>query len=116
MYIGMLVVLLESGVDLASSDARGRGALHLAAAAGHTLTALALLRRGGSVAAPDGHGTSAVHAALLAGHATTALALLRAAPPDDALRLLGKEMAGEREETGTGKAGRRGGEGVHALE
>ena len=41
----MLLVLLESGVGLASCDARGRNALHVAAAAGHTLTALTLLRR-----------------------------------------------------------------------
>ena len=30
-----------------------------------------------------------MRAALLAGHAATSLALLRAAPPDDALRLMG---------------------------
>ena len=59
---GMLLVLLESGVGLTSCDARGRNALHMAAAAGHTLTALTLLRRGGSVAAQDHDGTSAVHA------------------------------------------------------
>jgi len=41
----MLLVLLESGVGVASCDARGRTALHVAAAAGHTLTALTLLRR-----------------------------------------------------------------------
>jgi len=33
-----------------------------------------------------------VRAALLAGHAATSLALLRAAPPDDALRLMGMEQ------------------------
>ena len=58
----MLLVLLESGVGLASCDARGRNALHVAAAAGHTLTALTLLRRGCSVAAQDHEGTSAVPA------------------------------------------------------
>ena len=57
---GMLLVLLESGVGLASCDARGRNALHVAAAAGHTLTALTLLRRGCSVAALDHEGTSVV--------------------------------------------------------
>jgi len=31
-----------------------------------------------------------MRAALLAGHAATSLALLRAAPPDDALRLMGQ--------------------------
>ena len=33
-----------------------------------------------------------MRAALLAGHAATSLALLRAAPPDDALRLMGMEQ------------------------
>lgn len=57
---GMLLVLLESGLGLTSCDAQGRNALHMAAAAGHTLTALTLLRRGCSVAAQDHDGTSAV--------------------------------------------------------
>mgnify|MGYP006080443971 CR=1 FL=1 len=56
----MLLVLLESGLSLTSCDARGRNALHTAAAAGHTLTALTLLRRGCSVALQDHDGTSAV--------------------------------------------------------
>ena len=56
----MLLVLLESGLGLTSCDAQGRNALHMAAAAGHTLTALTLLRRGCSVAAQDHDGTSAV--------------------------------------------------------
>ena len=58
----MLLVLLESGLGLTSCDAQGRNALHMAAAAGHTLTALTLLRRGCSVAAQDHEGTSAARA------------------------------------------------------
>jgi ankyrin repeat protein len=55
--------LLEAGAAIDQTDARGRTALHYAAAAGYTDVALLLVERGASLAAADADGVTPVDAA-----------------------------------------------------
>ncbi len=55
--------LLEAGAAIDQRDARGRTALHYAAAAGYTDVALLLVERGANVAAVDADGVTPVDAA-----------------------------------------------------
>jgi ankyrin repeat protein len=56
-------VLLEAGAAIDQTDARGRTALHYAAAAGYTDAALLLVERGANLAATDSDGVTPVDAA-----------------------------------------------------
>jgi ankyrin repeat protein len=55
--------LLEAGAAIDQTDARGRTALHYAAAAGYTDVALLLVDRGASLAATDADGVTPIDAA-----------------------------------------------------
>ncbi len=55
--------LLEAGAAIDQTDARGRTALHYAAAAGYTDVALLLVERGANLAAADADGVTPVDAA-----------------------------------------------------
>jgi uncharacterized protein len=55
--------LLEAGAAIDQTDARGRTALHYAAAAGYTDVALLLVDRGASLAAADADGVTPIDAA-----------------------------------------------------
>ena len=88
-----MLLLIQAGVPPSAVDADGTSALHAAAAAGHSMTALALQRKGASLALRDGRDRTPLHAALEGGHRRTALALLRAARGDEALQLVGPAAA-----------------------
>ncbi len=83
---GLSTMLLAAGV---SGDAPSNGipAIHAAAAAGHTLTAMALLRHRCSPLLRDGDGRTALQRAISEGEESTALALLRGMEPQEQLEL-----------------------------
>ena len=82
---GLCTVLLSHGVKSSGRD--GTPAIHAAASAGHTLTALTLLRHRCSPLVRDGDGSTALQRAIAEGEESTALALLRALEPEEQLEL-----------------------------
>ncbi|KAL1459437.1 hypothetical protein WDU94_011419, partial [Cyamophila willieti] len=64
-HLEKLRELLESGVDINTSNANGLNALHLAAKDGHTTVVKALLKGGCKVDASTKKGNTALHIAAL---------------------------------------------------
>uniref|UniRef100_A0A8D8VL02 Ankyrin-2 n=2 Tax=Cacopsylla melanoneura TaxID=428564 RepID=A0A8D8VL02_9HEMI len=77
-HLEKLRELLESGVDINTSNANGLNALHLAAKDGHTTVVKALLKGGCKVDASTKKGNTALHIAALAGQEEVAKILVEA--------------------------------------